>query len=85
MLNGEIDEFYIFNKELPVKKIQVLMKKCSFETGMYVLELCSCPTHHKSDNLLVKDAIAMEINSFFCVGRRTTAAHPVCLRMFRYI
>lgn len=34
VLNGEIDEFYIFNKALSVKKIQMLMKKCSFETGV---------------------------------------------------
>jgi len=33
VLNGEIDEFYMFSKALPVKKLQMLMKRCSFEIG----------------------------------------------------
>ena len=35
VLNGEIDEFYMFSKALPVQKIQTLMKKCSFEIGKH--------------------------------------------------
>ena len=34
VLNGEVDEFYIFNKALGPNKIAMLMKRCSFETGM---------------------------------------------------
>ena len=38
ILNGEVDEFYIFNRALSPTKIELLMKRCSFETGKTLLQ-----------------------------------------------